>query len=168
MPACPYAAKAWLDSKVDIVVRNPESGYTRDLHKHVKNINFNKKEILIYCDTYFKEYSLNKFQRVIDNFNRRYNKKDIYFMGFHPYNPPNEEEQEFLLDPTGDVSNLPDSKIDFSMMLIQKFSQLYEASDRLHRMGYYDKWPRDYYHEVVSSRQKQFKKLFKGGKHAGN
>ena len=76
MPACPYAAKAWLDSKVDIVVRNPESGYTRDLHKHVKNINFNKKEILIYCDTYFKEYSLNKFQRVIDNFNRRYNKRD--------------------------------------------------------------------------------------------
>ncbi len=85
-------------------------------------------------------------------------------MGFHPYNPPNEEEQEFLLDPTGDVSNLPDSKIDFSMMLIQKFSQLYEASDRLHRMGYYDKWPTDYYHEVVSSRQQQFKKLFKGDK----
>ena len=75
-----------------------------------------------------------------------------------------EEEQEFLLDPTGDKSNLPDSKIHFSMMLIQKFSQLYEASDRLHRMGYYDKWPRDYYHEVVSSRQKQFKKLFKGDK----
>jgi len=46
------------------------------------------------------------------------------------------------------------------MMLIQKFSQLYEASDRLHRMGYYDKWPKDYYHEVVSSRQKQYKKLF--------
>ena len=42
------------------------------------------------------------------------------------------------------------------MMLIQKFSQLYEASDRLHRMGYYDEWPTDYYHEVVSSRQQQF------------
>jgi LacI family transcriptional regulator len=98
--------------------------------------------------------------RIIDNFNRKYNKKDIYFMGFHPYNPPNEEEQEFLLDPTGDTTDLPDSKIEFSMMLIQKFSQLYEASDRLHRMGYYDKWPEDYYHEVVSSRQKQYKKLF--------
>ena len=92
-----------------------------------------------------------------------YNKKDIYFMGFHPYNPPNREEQEFLLDPTGDASDLPESKIQFSMMLIQKFSQLYEASDRLHRMGYYDEWPTDYYHEVVSSRQQQFEKLFKGG-----
>ena len=86
-------------------------------------------------------------------------------MGFHPYNPPNREEQEFLLDPTGDMSDLPESKIQFSMMLIQKFSQLYEASDRLHRMGYYKEWPTDYYHEVVSSRQQHFKKLFKGGKH---
>ena len=88
-------------------------------------------------------------------------------MGFHPYNPPNKEEQEFLLDPTGDTSDLPESKIQFSMMLIQKFSQLYEASDRLHRMGYYNEWPTDYYHEVVSSRQQQYKKLFKGEKYAG-
>ena len=34
-------------------------------------------------------------------------------MGFHPYNPPNKEEQEFLLDPTGDASDLPESKIQF-------------------------------------------------------
>ena len=46
------------------------------------------------------------------------------------------------------------------MMLIQKFSQLQEASDRLRRMGYYNKWPKDYYNEVVASRQEQYKKLF--------
>ena len=165
LPACPFARKSWAQNKVDIQIRNTDQGYTRDLHKHVKKIDFDKKELLIFCDTNFKQYSLNKFQSIIDNFNGRYNKKDIYFMGFHPYNPPNKEEQEFLLDPTGDTSDLPESKIEFSMMLIQKFSQLYEASDRLHRMGYYDKWPTDYYHEVVSSRQQQFKKLFKGDKY---
>ncbi len=161
LPACPYAKMAWLDNKVDIEIREPKTGYTRNLNRHIKRLNFDKKEILIFCDIFFKEYSLNKFQRIIDNFNRKFNKKDIYFMGFHPNNPPNEDEQEFLLDPTGDKTNLPDSKIDFSMMLIQKFSQLYEASDRLKRMGYYDKWPTDYYNEVVSSRQIQYKKLFK-------
>ena len=165
LPACPFARKSWAQNKVDIQIRNTDQGYTRDLHKHVKMLNFDKKELLIFCDTNFKQYSLNKFQSIIDNFNGRYNKKDIYFMGFHPYNPPNKEEQEFLLDPTGDASDLPESKIEFSMMLIQKFSQLYEASDRLHRMGYYDEWPTDYYHEVVSSRQQQFKKLFKGDKY---
>ena len=168
LPACPFARKSWAQNKVDIQIRNTDQGYTRDLHKHVKKLDFDKKELLIFCDTNFKQYSLNKFQSIIDNFNGRYNKKDVYFMGFHPYNPPNKEEQEFLLDPTGDASDLPESKIEFSMMLIQKFSQLYEASDRLHRMGYYDEWPTDYYHEVVSSRQQQYKKLFKGENYAGN
>ena len=168
LPACPFARKSWAQNKVDIQIRNTDQGYTRDLHKHVKKLDFDKKELLIFCDVNFKQYSLNKFQGIVDNFNGRYNKKDIYFMGFHPYNPPNKEEQEFLLDPTGDMSDLPESKIQFSMMLIQKFSQLYEASDRLHRMGYYDEWPTDYYHEVVSSRQQQYKKLFKGENYAGN
>ena len=163
LPACPFARKSWAQNKVDILIRNTDQGYTRDLHKHVKKLDFDKKELLIFCDVNYKQYSLDKFQSIVDNFNGRYNKKDIYFMGFHPYNPPNKEEQEFLLDPTGDVSDLPESKIQFSMMLIQKFSQLYEASDRLHRMGYYNEWPTDYYHEVVSSRQPQFEKLFKGG-----
>ena len=167
LPACPFARKSWAQNKVDIQIRNTDQGYTRDLHKHVKKIDFDKKELLIFCDVNYKQYSLNKFQSIIDNFNGRYNKKDIYFMGFHPYNPPNKEEQEFLLDPTGNMSDLPESKIEFSMMLIQKFSQLYEASDRLHRMGYYNEWPTDYYHEVVSSRQQQYKKLFKGEKYAG-
>ena len=168
LPACPFARKSWAQNKVDIQIRNTDQGYTRNLHKHVKKLDFDKKELLIFCDVNYKQYSLNKFQGIVDNFNGRYNKKDMYFMGFHPYNPPNKEEQEFLLDPTGDVSDLPDSKIQFSMMLIQKFSQLYEASDRLHRMGYYNEWPTDYYHEVVSSRQQQYKKLFKGENYAGN
>jgi len=168
LPACPFARKSWAQNKVDIQIRNTDQGYTRDLHRHVKKLDFDKKELLIFCDVNYKQYSLNKFQSIVDNFNGRYNKSDVYFMGFHPYNPPNKEEQEFLLDPTGDASDLPESKIQFSMMLIQKFSQLYEASDRLHRMGYYDKWPTDYYHEVVSSRQQQYKKLFKGENYAGN
>ena len=161
LPACPYAKKAWTEDKVDIQHRNPDKGYTRDLHTYVKKIDFEKKEILIFCDVFFKEYSLNAFQKIIDNFNNQYNKKDIYFLGFHPKNPPTEQDQEFLLNPTGDQSNLPRSTIDFSMMLIQKFSQLYEASDRLKRMGYYDKWPKEYYDDVVLSRQQLYIKLFK-------
>jgi hypothetical protein len=84
-------------------------------------------------------------------------------MGFHPYSPPNDEDHEFLTNPTGDTTNLPESKIQYSMMLIQKFSKLHKESAKLKRMGYYDKWPKGYYNEVVESRQKQYKKLFKEG-----
>ena len=71
LPACPFARKSWAQNKVDIQVRNTDQGYTRDLHKRVKKINFDKKELLIFCDINFKEYSLNKFQSIIDNFNNR-------------------------------------------------------------------------------------------------
>ena len=167
MPACPYAKQAWKDDKVWIETRQPDIGYRRQLNKLLRKLDFKKKEILVFCDPYFMEFSLNRFQKEIDSFNDKWNKKDIFFMGFHPYNPATEEEQEFLVNPKGDVE-MPESKVTYSMMLIQKFSQLYEASDRLKRMGYYKKWPKDYYDEVVESRQQTYKKLFvKGVKNEG-
>jgi hypothetical protein len=102
---------------------------------------------------------------MIDEYNDWYNKKDIFFMGFHPLNPANEEEQEFLVTPNGETP-LVESDLMYSMMLIQKFSQLQEASDKLHRQGYYEKWPKGYYKDVVVSRQKTFKRIF-GGQYDG-
>ena len=45
--------KAWTEDKVDIQHRNPDKGYTRDLHTYVKKIDFQQKEILIFCDVFF-------------------------------------------------------------------------------------------------------------------
>ena len=163
LPACPYAKTAWLQNKVDIQLRDPDKGYVSYLHKLIKTIDYEKIELLIYCDPFYKEYSINKFQKIIDKFNDKYNSDDHYFMGFHPYSPPNDEAHEFLTNPTGYTTNLPESKIQYSMMLIQKFSKLHKESAKLKRMGYYDKWPKGYYNEVVESRQKQYKKLFKEG-----
>ena len=163
LPACPYAKTAWLQNKDDIQLRDPDKGYVSYLHKLIKTIDYEKIELLIYCDPFYKEYSINKFQKIIDKFNDKYNSDDHYFMGFHPYSPPNDEDHKFLTNPTGDTTNLPESKIQYSMMLIQKFSKLHKESGKLKRMGYYDKWPKGYYNEVVESRQKQYKKLFKEG-----
>ena len=44
-------------------------------------------------------------------------------------------------------------------MLVQKFSQLQEASDKLHKQGYYKKWPREYYEDVVGSRKLKYKNI---------
>ena len=82
-------------------------------------------------------------------------------MGFHPHNPANEEEQEFLVTPNGDTPTV-ESDLEYSMMLAQKFSQLQEASDKLHRIGYYKLWPTGYYKDVVVSRQKTYKRIFGG------
>ena len=163
-PACPFAKKTWADNKVLVEVKRKNKWYKSELNGHIKQLDFSVHELLIFCDPYFN-YSLEEFQDVIDDYNNWYNKKDIFFMGFHPHNPANEEEQEFLVTPNGDTPIIEDS-IDYSMMLAQKFSQLQEASDKLHKAGYYDKWPKGYYQDVVVSRAKTYKRIF-GGQYDG-
>jgi hypothetical protein len=163
-PACPFAKKTWQDNKIIIEVKRKNKWYKTELNSHLKQLDFHVHEILIFCDPYFN-YSLDEFQNIIDAYNDWYNKKDIFFMGFHPLNPANEEEQEFLVTPNGEAP-LVESDVAYSMMLVQKFSQLQEASDKLHKVGYYDKWPKGYYQDVVVSRQKTFKRIF-GGQYDG-
>ena len=163
-PACPFAKKTWNDNKVIIEVKRKYKQYKAELNAHIKQLDFKVHEILIFCDPYFN-YSLDEYQETIDSYNEWYNKKDIFFMGFHPKNPANEEEQEFLVTPTGEMP-MVESDLAYSMMLIQKFSQLQEASDKLHKSGYYELWPKGYYQDVVVSRQKTYRRIF-GGQHDG-
>ena len=159
-PACPFAKKTWQDNKVVVEVKRKNKWYKTELNAQLKQLDFHVHEILIFCDPYFN-YSLEDFQDIIDAYNDWYNKKDIFFMGFHPLNPANEEEQEFLVTPNGETP-LVESDLMYSMMLIQKFSQLQEASDKLHRQGYYKLWPKEYYRDVVVSRQKTYRRIFGG------
>ena len=163
-PACPFAKKTWNDNKVLVEVKRKNKWYKTELNQYLKQLDFSVHEILIFCDPYFN-YSLEDFQDTIDAYNNWYNKKDIFFMGFHPHNPANEEEQEFLVTPNGDTP-IVESDLEYSMMLAQKFSQLQEASDKLHRIGYYEKWPKGYYQDVVVSRAKTYKRIF-GGQYDG-
>ena len=81
-------------------------------------------------------------------------------MSFHPSNPATVDEQEFLVSPTNEIGETPDyPDYKYSMMLVQKFSQLQRASDKLHKQGYYSQWPKGYYRDVVVSRQEKYKKI---------
>ena len=158
-PACPFAAKWRKEGKLRIEVRMDKSKYEKHLNTVLKSWNKKQHDIIIFCDPFYEQYSFEQFQEKIDFYNKLYNRKDVYFMGFHPDVPANEEEHEFLVDPTDDCDY--QSNMAYSMMLIQKFKQLYEASCKLHKIGYYDKWPAEYYNEVVKTRQDKYEKLFK-------
>ena len=157
VPACPFAKKAWLDNKVWVAVKTKNSRYKKELNDCLKNLDFTKKEILIFCDPYFS-YSPNELHIATEDFNEWYNRKDFYFMSFHPSNPATEEEQKFLVSPNNDT-NLSGPDYKYSMMLVQKFSQLQKASDKLHKQGYYKMWPDEYYQEVVVSRANKYKQI---------
>ena len=157
VPACPFAKKAWLDKKVWVAVKTKNSTYKKELNDCLKNLDFTKKEILIFCDPYFS-YSPDELHLATEDFNEWYNRKDFYFMSFHPSNPATEEEQKFLVSPNNDT-NLSGPDYKYSMMLVQKFSQLQEASDKLHKQGYYKMWPDEYYQDVVVSRANKYKQI---------
>ena len=84
--------------------------------------------------------------------------EDMYFMSFHPKNPATKKDQEFLISPGLKIPPVK-SNLKYSMMLVQKFSQLQEASDKLHKQGYYKQWPKRYYRDVVVSRENKYKKI---------
>ena len=167
MPACPFAKKTWKEKNVLVEVKPKNKWYKSQLNNHLDSISFNKVigendgyDLLIFCDPFFN-YSTDDFQDVIDDYNDWYNSKDLFFMGFHPANPANIEEQEFLVSPSG--NKMPEEKgHNYSMLLIQKFSLLQEASGKLHKAGYYSKWPKGYYRGVVVSRRKTYKRIFGG------
>ena len=162
MPACPFAKKTWADEKVWVAVKTKHSTYKKELNDCLKNLDFTKKEILIFCDPYYS-YTSNELHYATEEYNEWYNKKDMYFMSFHPSNPATVDEQEFLVSPTNEVEEMPDyPDYKYSMMLVQKFSQLQQASDKLKKQGYYKLWPKGYYRDVVVSREKKYKKIIGG------
>ena len=158
-PACPFAAKWRKDGKVRIEVRMDKSKYEKQLTSVIKSWNKKEHDIIIYCDPFFEQYNPDQFQEKIDFYNKTYNRRDVYFMGFHPETPADPKDQEFLCDPTD--APVTHGDLEYSMMLIQKFKQLYDASCKLHKIGYYKKWPKEYYNEVVAERQHTYEKLNK-------
>ena len=131
-PACPFAAKWRRENKLRIEVRPDRSKYEKHLTNVLKDWNKKQHDIIIFCDPYWEQYDNIRFQDKIDFYNKTYNKRDVYFMGFHPTNPATVEEQEFLVNPTDDCDWEPEYQ--YSMMLVQKFKQQYEASCKLHKI----------------------------------
>tara|TARA_R110000744_G_scaffold24137_1_gene60730 strand:+ start:110 stop:691 length:582 start_codon:yes stop_codon:yes gene_type:complete len=158
-PACPFAKKAWLDNKVQVEIKIKNYHYKKELNELIYKLDFNEKEILIFCDPYYS-YTPNKLHEITEYYNNIYNNLDMYFMSFHPHNPATSQDQAFLVEPEGKIPEV-ESDLKYSMMLVQKFSQLEEASDKLKRLGYYKKWPDEYYKDVVETRRNKYN-LIKG------
>ena len=86
VPACAFAKKAWLDKKVWVTVKSKYTPYKKELNNCLKNLDFSVSEILIFCDPYFS-YSPDELHIATEEYNEQHNKKNLFFMSFHPSNP---------------------------------------------------------------------------------
>tara|TARA_Y200000002_G_C22663555_1_gene656921 strand:- start:1248 stop:1874 length:627 start_codon:yes stop_codon:yes gene_type:complete len=80
----------------------------------------------------------------IEALNFVYMPKDVYLMASHP--ETGDDNIDFLYDHGFETST------DFSMVLIQRYQDLEEASQKLKKVGYYKYWEADYYNETVGHR----------------
>jgi hypothetical protein len=81
----------------------------------------------------------------IEALNFVYMPKDVYLMASHP--ETGDDNVDFLYDHGFDTDN------EFSMVLIQRYQDLENASQKLKKVGYYKYWEADYYKETVEHRQ---------------
>ena len=76
------------DNKLRIEVRPDKTKYEKHLTSLLKSWNKKQHDILIFCDPYFDQYDEEQFQEKIDFYNKTYNRRDVYFMGFELMSPP--------------------------------------------------------------------------------
>ena len=152
-PPCPYAAKAWIDNKVDIQFKydlSPEK-----LYENISHYN-DKYELIILVDLEY-EVEPDRFHGYLEGINEAisndaFHDKDIYVMGFHPEDDTNEiiESDSFETE-VDDV---------YSMIFIQRLSLLERASEKLRSKGYYDRTYGNYkVDEILQKRNKLFRRL---------
>ncbi len=86
----------------------------------------------------------NELASSIEALNFVYMPKDVYLMSSHP--ETGEENIDFLYDHGFSTDN------NFLMVLIQRYQDLENASQKLKKVGYYKHWEADYYNETVEHR----------------
>ena len=138
LPVCPYAKAAWKQAKVDIVFKFEKEDYKR-LYMALHNWS-DRKDLVIIADTEYIE-DQEEFHEFVDNINEAiannvFRDKDMWVMGFHPEDEPNELFDEEDVDPI--------SEVDYAIFFVQRLSKLEEAAEKLRPLGYYDKYFQEY------------------------
>ena len=137
LPPCPYARQAWLNDKIAISFKY--DGDLQHLYSAISRYE-DKYDLHIIVDLRFKE-DPDEFQDYLDKLNDAISlgmfiDKDIWVMGFHPYDDPND-----LID---DETFEPLVETEYALIFVQRLSKLQASADKLKAKGYYDKYLEEY------------------------
>jgi len=147
LPACPYAEKAWHDGKVHVVeVSNPIEALP-----HWATVFPTRNWDLIILAG-FEYPDIEEFEKTILAMNREHGPRDVFLMGFHPDYGAEDQELDFLYDHEWESG----VDQDYSMVFLQSFSQVVDASRKLEKLGYYEAFPPEEFEELVVDRRRRF------------
>jgi hypothetical protein len=158
MPACPFAEKAWKDDKVSLMFKY-ENSY-QCLYSTVSTFDDNF-DVSIIIDLNFEE-DPEDFHDYLYEMNKAISggmfiNKDVWLMGFHPYDAPN----EFVAD-CGSTFE-PVVEDEYAMIFVQRLSKLQESADKLAKRGYYKSYEADYNAKELFNNRSQLYRRLKNG-----
>ena len=130
LPACPYAKNAWKQGKVAIIFKKEES--YQCLYSAISQFDDNY-DLAIVVDFSNKKdpQDFHAYWEALNLFISKglFIDKDLWVMGFHPKDAPNEFLDTSEFRPTVDCS--------YALIFIQRLSKLKKASESLRQKGYY-------------------------------
>ena len=142
-PTCPYAQGCRTQEQFEIEeVHDAEQLYPTVVEWANKLKKTKYRIVIIGCSDL--SINANELASSIEALNFVYMPKDVYLMSSHP--ETGEENIDFLYDHGFDTDN------NFLMVLIQRYQDLENASQKLKKVGYYKHWEADYYNETVEHR----------------
>ncbi len=137
LPPCPYAKRAWADNKVTISFKY--DGHMQDIYSAISKF-CDDYDLHIIVDLAFEE-DPEEFQDYLYQLNEAISDgifidKDIWLMGFHPNDAPND-----LID---NQTFTPLVETEYAMIFVQRLSKVQVAADKLKAKGYYEKYLEEY------------------------
>ncbi len=132
MPPCPYAQKAWADHKVSIMFKYEPS--VQVLYTSISQFDDNF-DLNIIVDINYEQDPEN-FHEYLHNLNGciadgMFIDRDIWLMGFHPHDEPN----DFVAEPSETFEPVVDQE--YAMIFVQRLKKLQESANKLQKLGYY-------------------------------
>jgi hypothetical protein len=156
LPACPYARKAWAENQVRFVFKYESSAKT--VFEELCDFN-DSYELVIVVDMNYPE-NVERFHSQIEWINDfisegMFDDKDLWVMGFHPNDEVNELVDQEGFDPL--------VELEYAMIFIQRLGRVQDASDKLKKLGYYDKYFEEYNVEEIFERRNALHRRLKNG-----
>lgn len=156
LPACPYAKKSLENDKVAFLFKY-EDNY-QALYSTISAWN-DAIDLVIIVDMKF-EKDPDAFHEYLDDLNvaisdGMFIDPDIWVMGFHPHDEPN----EYIDDET--FTHLVDEE--YAMIFVQRLTKVQEAADKLKQKGYYDTYLKEYNAEELFKRREQLHRRLTNG-----
>lgn len=158
LPACPFAEKAWKEDKVALMFKY-EKNY-QCLYSTISQFDDNF-DLAIIVDLAFEKDPAD-FHDYLFNLNKCISDgvfidKDVWLMGFHPHDEPN----EFVADANEDFLALVEEE--YAMIFVQRLSKLQESADKLAKRGYYKPYEDDYNAQDLFEQRHQLYRRLKDG-----